>query len=592
MSRWIFPVVLLSFVLNLSFVVADDAKSFEMLDVELVKSGVLIINGSVREVNLFLYVPQESLESMQVTPSDWTYVKDKFGNRMVKIHWTDHAEVEKYEVRMHVVNYAKHYEDLKEEKWELENETKKQTNLTSANEEIMELAYGNETILEKAVRLSIWINKNMKYDLQPLKEKTESAQWTFENRRGVCGEYSNLLASMLRSQSIPVRYVVGYAFPQVSFQIQNEPWMHAWVEVLIDNRWVPFDPTWLEGGFLDATHIKFANLLDSSFSERVSWVGEGRVDWVKDNISFRMLDSLNIKNKLELDVKDSVSAGKSELGKGVVNGKCSLVRLDLGSCVDENEKPIFEILDPRRDFWFCNEEDVYWIFNIDKYRENYICPIVLYGQDGARAQKKVTVAGRAEAKNIFIEGPEEVAVGESLYIKTERSGTFFSPNFTGSVDGDDWNLDIKKSGTYVFYFYSDGFVGKKIINVLNQKEIQFLSVEKPKNVTAENWFLLNVTAKNMLGVPLPTLLKINFENQTFLRSLQFNPYEEKTESFNITAHGIGAQKLLITNEGKTLSSYSVVVDVIENQTFTVRLEKFVQILIDKIKAFLYRIGIY
>ncbi len=588
----ILSVVLLLFVLNLNLVVAESAKSFEILDVELVKSGTLNVVGSVREANLFLYVPQENLKSIEVSPNSWSYVDDKFGNRMIKIHWDNPGAEERYEVKMHVVNYAKHYEDLKEEDWKFTEEAKKETNLTSVNDEIRSLAYGNETTLEKAARLSIWINKNLKYDLQPLKEKTESAQWTFENKRGVCGEYSNLLAAMLRSQGIPVRYVVGYAFPQISNQTQNEPWMHAWVEVLIDNKWVPFDPTWLEGGFLDATHIKFANLLDSSYSEQISWIGLGKIDWEKDDMSLRMLDSSYTKVGLELNLKESVSAGSSEIAEGVVSGKCSLARIDLSSCVDASRKPMFEIFDSRRDFWFCNQEKVYWLFDVGGSRSNYICPMVLYSQDGATEEKIVTVSGYDTTKNVFIEGPEQVAVGEDFEIKSDRRGKFFSPNFTESVDSDKWSLNIKKDGTHMFYFYSDGFVGKKAVNVVDKKEIQFLSVEKPENVTVGDWFLFNVTARNLLGSPASVVLKVRFENQTFSRSVDFNPYEEKTESFNITPNEIGAQKLFITSEGRSLSSYSVSVDVIEKRTVVGVLKKIILIVIEKLKAFLYRIGIY
>ena len=69
--------------------------------------------------------------------------------------------------------------------------------------------------------------------------------------RGDCTEYSRLMVAMARSLGYPAREVSGMAYagdtdPGFAF--------HAWVEVLIDGKWLAADPTWNQTP-VDATHI-------------------------------------------------------------------------------------------------------------------------------------------------------------------------------------------------------------------------------------------------------------------------------------------------------------------------------------------------
>ncbi len=115
---------------------------------------------------------------------------------------------------------------------------------------------GNEVNpLRRAAVLTSWVHNNVVYDLA-YKDAITDSQTVFEQRRGVCNEYSHLLMAMLRSLDIPARFVAGYVY-------SGEIWApHAWVEVAINSRWYPFDATYNEGIVLDATHLKFANGID------------------------------------------------------------------------------------------------------------------------------------------------------------------------------------------------------------------------------------------------------------------------------------------------------------------------------------------
>jgi transglutaminase-like putative cysteine protease len=562
MHKYILTLLLFLLLAQPTFAV-DNPKSFQTFDVEIVKSGV-IYSKSATDVNLKLYIPQENLVSIDVQPNDWKYVTDAYGNRMIQLHWSKPSETERYEVKMRVANTAKYYETLQKEDWAFAEEAKKETALTKANNEIREWAFGHESILEKAARLALWIDRNLKYENEPLKEQTMSAEWAWKNKKGVCGEFSNLFAAGLRSQGVPVRYVVGYVFtPNQSQSL----WAHAWTEVFTDGKWVPFDTTWLEGGYLDAAHIKIANLMDSNLTEEISYRGLS-LKWLKDPVSFRILNyTVATPTKLELIVNERFQAGDVGLLDVEVRGPCSLVRLDVTPCVDENRIPVLNVFDRTRKFWFCDQQHIYWLFSTEKRKAGYRCPITVYDQSGAKVEKSITVTGWMTPKeDVFITGPEQVLVGERFQLKTNKVGLFFSPNFTISSKSDVWTLAINEPGEYKFYFYADGLKGEKTIEALHKKEFSFIKIESPNNITLGDWFLLNVTLQNIAEVTLPTTLRVRFSGQEQEQRFDIDANEQRTITFNLTSSQTGLQEFVLTAESGSLSSYSGAVEVLEKQS--------------------------
>ncbi len=66
-------------------------------------------------------------------------------------------------------------------------------------------------------------------------------------KEGYCEYYATLAALALRRVGIPTRYVTGFAHPE---RVSGRPYVlyrrlhsHAWLEVLVDGEWFPFDPT-------------------------------------------------------------------------------------------------------------------------------------------------------------------------------------------------------------------------------------------------------------------------------------------------------------------------------------------------------------
>lgn len=132
----------------------------------------------------------------------------------------------------------------------------------------LEITSGSKDSFEAAARLSDWVHGYVTYDLA-YGDVVMDSSWVFANRLGVCDEYSNLLIAMLRSVGIPARYASGIVYGG----IDAKSWQsHAWVEAYLGDEWVPFDPTYGETGYVDATHIRFSSVLDAyELESKIEW---------------------------------------------------------------------------------------------------------------------------------------------------------------------------------------------------------------------------------------------------------------------------------------------------------------------------------
>ncbi|MBU7016584.1 MAG: hypothetical protein HXS44_03680 [Theionarchaea archaeon] len=116
-----------------------------------------------------------------------------------------------------------------------------------------EITEGCTDSWEASQKVAQWVFDNISYKITG-----EGAKKTLETRQGDCGPHTYLNVALLRSIGIPSRIVGGVVYSRVggtpSF-IQ-----HYWTEVLIKGKWIPFDSTMGEYGYLDATHIRLFKL--------------------------------------------------------------------------------------------------------------------------------------------------------------------------------------------------------------------------------------------------------------------------------------------------------------------------------------------
>lgn len=122
-----------------------------------------------------------------------------------------------------------------------------------------QLATGEDDLFIISTKIANWITKDITYDLKSVLENPDQTSTeVFESKQGVCKEITNLFTSMMRSIGVPTRFVTGYAYTN-SEELVNyvgSNWGgHVWAEVLIGDTWVPFDLTYNQYGFVDATHV-------------------------------------------------------------------------------------------------------------------------------------------------------------------------------------------------------------------------------------------------------------------------------------------------------------------------------------------------
>jgi transglutaminase-like putative cysteine protease len=71
---------------------------------------------------------------------------------------------------------------------------------------------------------------------------TRTAAEAFEERRGVCRDYSHLALAFCRCLNIPARYCTGYV-SDIGLPPPHAPMdFAAWIEVFLGGRWHTFDP--------------------------------------------------------------------------------------------------------------------------------------------------------------------------------------------------------------------------------------------------------------------------------------------------------------------------------------------------------------
>ncbi|MDO8642761.1 MAG: transglutaminase domain-containing protein [Candidatus Woesearchaeota archaeon] len=145
------------------------------------------------------------------------------------------------------------------------------------------LAQGQDDTLVVVDNIAVWVTANIKYNLSSAAaDATEKASTVLRTREGVCDELTALFISMLRALGIPARFVAGIAY-------SNSPELngwgpHGWTEVYFPNYgWVPYDVTYGQYGFVDASHIVTRYSADSEkIKSKFTWKGRDTTVTVRD----------------------------------------------------------------------------------------------------------------------------------------------------------------------------------------------------------------------------------------------------------------------------------------------------------------------
>ncbi|MEW6282759.1 MAG: transglutaminase domain-containing protein, partial [Candidatus Eremiobacterota bacterium] len=104
---------------------------------------------------------------------------------------------------------------------------------------------------EKARAVETYMQRNFQYGFgYPFSDRTSTLEQFLEKRPPAhCEFFATAMATMLRTQGVPTRYVVGFVVDPTDrnpiggyFMVRGRH-AHAWVEVYLNGRWETFDPT-------------------------------------------------------------------------------------------------------------------------------------------------------------------------------------------------------------------------------------------------------------------------------------------------------------------------------------------------------------
>ena len=119
------------------------------------------------------------------------------------------------------------------------------------NEEIRELAKqvttGGQSGAEKVEKILAWMAEN----IGQTPADVFSALDVLHSRKAECQGHAFLFAALARSQGLPTRVVNGIVYSD----LYKGFLYHTWVEVLLEQGWLPVDPTFNQAP-ADATHLK------------------------------------------------------------------------------------------------------------------------------------------------------------------------------------------------------------------------------------------------------------------------------------------------------------------------------------------------
>lgn len=548
-------------------------RSLKFLEAELKISGKLEIFGDVRNLSLRVYIPQEGIKSIKVFPKNWKFVEDSLGNSMVEIFWSFPNKTEYYEIILRINNYAKEYDLLDKNEWLLE-ESLKFTSLTNYSKEIEEFAKkfkGSE--LFKAVKIFEYLVKNFEYDYSVLTKKdflARDSKTVWEIKKGVSGELSNLLVTLLRINNIPARVVFSYALTsinQTSFDFG-----HGWAEAYIDGRWIPFDITFENAVYLPASHIKFANLLENNAKETISWIGNGNVNWIKYRLRINLLNYVEEKPKVRIELKDLDKGGKFGLIIAKIDWKKSWERIKIISCIS-NQKPFLEIFENDRMVLLEEKNEIAWLVKVPSIKPNQVvkCPITYYDKY-SQIFKEVEVNGNSYSEFFELEGEEFASINQKISLFSKYDGIFFSPQLNYLIYGKNATFSFKEPSKYKIYFFSKNFYSIKNITVYELKELEIVEVIFPKKVFLNQSFEVEVKVRNLVNKSIIPKIEIKVGDEIKRIYSLINPNETKNFKAKFKFSEIGKKSVFVEVENDQKISWKGFVEILEKKV-EVRREK-------------------
>jgi hypothetical protein len=499
-------------------------------------------------------------------------------------------------------------------------------NIDSTNEKIIkaasQLAEGENDLYVVVHKIATWVEKNIEYSLNTLTaDVSQKASWVLENKNGVCDELTTLFIAMLRSLGIPAKYISGVAY--TNWNEINDFGPHAWAEVYFpDYGWIAFDLTYNELGYIDPSHIKLKEDLDSDESSiKYEWKAvnikldtqkldiktrfiekSDKIDndisikakAVKRNIGFGSYNTIEveIKNLRDYYVSTTISLSRTKGVEAEVNRKNILLR------PNENKKIYFIIkivdnLNKNYQYTFpvsiYNEKNIssnlefYSSFNEPFYSKEEIEDIINQNKEEQQKRYSKNVNLKCTAKEEFYDYEEEF-----INCKIKNTGNVFLENIKLCSEKEcrEFNLGISQEKIITFLINTNK-TGKKDIMIkaiskdisksdyisiiiLDKPKINIEDIKHPVNISFDGKYSISFTLKKQ-SLSIPKDINIKLKQNTFFKEWSIDKL-------------IGNQKFMLNFKGNNLdignNNFKIIIDYKDNnnkkyheeESFVIRLE--------------------
>lgn len=427
-----------------------------------------------------------------------------------------------------------------------------------------DLARNEDDLFKVAVKIADWVNNNVQYNLSTLSEEAEKeSTWVFENRQGVCTEISNLYISMLRSLGIPSRFVTGIAYTESELFESN--WgLHGWVEVYFPNHgWVPFDPTYGQNGYVDATHISLEKGVEgNTFNTNYRWRGRGfdvTTNELDIDVQTTVLQEYQDELEINVDLEENlIGFGSYNIVQATVtNGNDYYIaeRIMLGQTngleyINNREQEV--VLEPNE------QKTVRWVIRVDQDQSSgfsYTFPIVVQTAN-MREETSFSSSERGrqiDAPNIqedlppnmiyCFATPQTTYIGESIQITCDSSLIGLKEV---CVNNNCQQKNVQQEFTINYTPTRAGFKSVSILadeekshatlNVLDEANISF--VDQPNTLTAQYGEVVSVeSVLERTSSSVPQNITIQYIHDYFTESITIDRLESRQQTnFNFNAN--------------------------------------------------------
>ncbi len=559
-----------------SALVILDPENVTYMKAEVVQSGhvTLASESSVavaEDLILRIYIPQEdSRQKRTITnvigPDGYVISDDGRGNDQIVMTW------EKPRLDGEI-DYL--VETLVEVETVPGTETRyfPVTSVIEPSKGIIESAYsagGGEKSVRNMLLLGNWVHDNVDYDLS-CEDSAFPAKWVFDKGIGTCDEFSTLLLSMLRTLDYNAWYVGGYAFLGGKQEGGESFGPHAWVEARFGDRTYSIDPTWAESP-VDATHITFARLPDSNFTEHTEVRSRDvSINWVKGETLIEFLDcreESRIETSLRI-VPESVSGGKNVMIIADMEADgCVATNLRIASCVDENGDELVDMSENERSVSFCDTARFHWLGETPRISQGmrYTCPVTVAG-GGRLSKAALSITSEpdddirifASYGRIFVPGQTmELSVTARNAGFSDRDLEIFAILGEGMEEGIlsvpgrgssmiEFELTAPQTpGTYELYVFSEsGDLKTESIEVISERHLRITEISIPASVEVGGSGTVNVSVKN-LGEETTASVRFQAGGKTDTKSVTVGRGDTRVLSFGFTIENEDANSVSVS----------------------------------------------